>query len=215
MKTVNGVKVYTNLAEVVASEHTALLIIDVQEGDWKNLKGMTKKALAGIERVLEAARTTGVRVIYFRNVQPPDHLTMSPPYLRLLIKGGYRPGKDPIPVLEGSPDTNILSCIAPKSGERVIDKRRGSAFEGTELDVILRSNRIETIVLVGGSTDWCVEATLWAATGRDYYAVVLEDCVRSPRPAGHRAALKQMAVIADVARAADVIAIWNKKKKKL
>ena len=80
---------------------------------------------------------------------------------------------------------------------------------GTDLDVILRSNGILSLVLVGCSTDWCVEATVWDSTGRDYYAVMLQDCVQGPRPDGHEAALKQMAVIADVASSEDVIGIWG------
>ena len=148
-------------------------------------------------------------VLYFRNVLFPRHTNVSPPYLRLLLQGGYKPGEDPIPCFEGGPETDIVDRIKPQSGEKIIDKARASAFAGTNLDMILRSNGIESLALVGGSTDWCVEATVWDATGRDYYTVMLSDCVHGPRPKGHEAALKQMDMIADVAASEEVIMIWR------
>jgi len=209
MERVDGKDILMELAGVVAPKHTALLVIDVQIGDSWDKETKRKNAVEKMLTVLQAARKAGVMVIYSRNVRLPRHCNISGPYLRCLLKGGYQPGRDPISFLKGSPDIEIVSKIAPRQGELVIDKPRGSAFVGTDLDVILRSNGILSLVLVGGSTDWCVEATVWDATGRDYYAVVLEDCVQGPRPDGHGAALKQMAAIADVAKAEDVITIWN------
>ena len=209
MREIDGKEVFTELAEVVATEHTALLVIDVQRSDGWAGSRERKAAVGRMAQVLQAARQAGVLVIYFYNERLPNHANISAPYLRLLLKTGYQPGTDPIVCLEGSPDAEIVPQIAPKESERVIGKPRASAFVGTDLDVILRSNGILSLVLVGGSTDWCVEATAWGATGLDYYAVVLQDCVQGPRPDGHEAALKQMAVIADVAESEDVIGIWG------
>ena len=89
-------------------------------------------------------------------------------------------------------------------------KDRGSALEGTDFQLLLRSLQRETIILVGCSTDWCVEATAWDATNKDYYVVVVEDCVRSPRPDGHRAALQQFRAIGlDVVSSRDLQALWK------
>ncbi len=46
----------------------------------------------------------------------------------------------------------------------------------------------ESVVVVGCSTDWCVEATVWDGNGLDHYLVMVEDCLRSLRPDGRRAA---------------------------
>ena len=211
MRKIDGKIVFTNISEVVSAKHTALLVIDVQ-GNCGEGHGAT---LRRISEVLQVARNTGIMIIYFRNVRLSHYNNISSPYLRLLLKGGHRPGKDPIPLLKDSSETKIVSQIAPKPGEIVIDKPRASAFVGTQLDTILRSNGILSLVLVGCSTDWCVEATVWDATGRDYYAVVLEDCVAGPRWWGHKAALKQFAVIADVIKAKEAVEIWKRQRQRI
>jgi nicotinamidase-related amidase len=207
MKTIGRTKVFTELSEVLDPKHTALLIIDVQ-GNWHKEK-RKYRVVERIAKVLQAARRNRVMVIYSHNVRLFNHSEVSGPVFRLLIKDGYEPGR-PLRNLKGSPKTEIVPEIAPKKGEAVIVKSRSSAFVGTALDMILRSNGVLSLVLVGGATDWCVEATTWDATGRDYYVVVLEDCVTSRRPEGHRSALKQMALIADTAKAEDAIAIWKR-----
>ena len=126
------------------------------------------------------------------------------------IGSGYKPGEDPIPYLAGTEGTEVVSAIAPKTGERVLGKYRANAFKGRELEVLLSPHHIKSIVFTGRATDWCVEATLWEALARVYYTLVLEDCVHSGRKEGHGAALEQMRVISEVAKAQDVIEIWKK-----
>lgn len=56
-----------------------------------------------------------------------------------------------------------------------IIKHRVSAFYGTDLDLILRANSIETLILMGVSTSNAVELTAREAHDRDYHVVILED----------------------------------------
>ena len=50
-------------------------------------------------------------------------------------------------------------------------KHRYGAFESTDLDLVLRSRGIRTVVMTGIATNVCVETTARQAFLRDYYAV--------------------------------------------
>jgi nicotinamidase-related amidase len=61
-----------------------------------------------------------------------------------------------------------------------------SAFAGTDLDMILRANGIETLVLAGIATSGVVLSTLRHAADADYKVVVAEDCCADRDPEVHR-----------------------------
>ncbi|ATL81331.1 isochorismatase hydrolase family protein [Streptomyces malaysiensis subsp. malaysiensis] len=65
--------------------------------------------------------------------------------------------------------------MAPRAEDVVITKRRTSAFAGTELDLVLRAQRIETIALTGVATGAMVAGTLYDALDRDYRVTVVSD----------------------------------------
>ena len=59
----------------------------------------------------------------------------------------------------------------------VIRKRRYSGFFGTDLDLVLRENHIENVVIVGTKTNCCIRATVTDAFYLDYNGIVVSDCV--------------------------------------
>jgi len=101
----------------------------------------------------------------------------------------------------------IEPSIAPKSGEIVVTKRRVSAFSGSDLEVVLRAQRIEHIVLGGIATSGVVLSTVREAADRDYRISVLSDCC------GDRDEEVQQVLINKVfPRQADVLTVdeWKK-----
>ncbi len=60
--------------------------------------------------------------------------------------------------------------------EVVVNKHRLSGFWGTDLDLVLRSNGVKTIVMTGTATSGCVESTTRDGFFNDYYVVTVEDC---------------------------------------
>jgi nicotinamidase-related amidase len=60
---------------------------------------------------------------------------------------------------------------------------------GTELDVVLRSNGMKTVIVTGVTTERCVLATVSGAIAHDYYVVVPRDCVASQKVDMHNAGL--------------------------
>ena len=88
-------------------------------------------------------------------------------------------------------------------------KYRSSAFWGTNLDLLLRSNGIRSLIVTGCTTEGCVESTARDALFNDYYVVVVEDCVASDDPAQHEASLLLMRHRFDIATAEEVLGVWN------
>lgn len=70
----------------------------------------------------------------------------------------------------------IHPAVAPEAEEVVITKTRVSAFHGTDLGVILRSNGIDTLVLFGIATSGVVLSTALEAIDLDYEVCVVRDC---------------------------------------
>ena len=70
----------------------------------------------------------------------------------------------------------IHPAVAPQGDDIVITKHRISAFTGTDLDMILRANEIDTLILMGIATSGVVLATLLDASDADYRVLVVKDC---------------------------------------
>ena len=76
--------------------------------------------------------------------------------------------------------------------EFLIRKRRYSAFFGTELEIVLKAYKAETLLLIGGLTDVCVHYTAVDAHQHDYRFRVVVDCVGGSSQKAHDAALETM-----------------------
>jgi nicotinamidase-related amidase len=70
--------------------------------------------------------------------------------------------------------------VAPCDGEQVVRYHRASAFADTQLEILLRSNCVRTLIVAGSETNMAVESTVREAFDRDYYAIVPDDCVHAP-----------------------------------
>jgi biuret amidohydrolase len=73
--------------------------------------------------------------------------------------------------------TEIVEELAPRDGEPVFDKSRYSSFYGTPLDTWLQHlPHVDTLVMIGVTTGFCVRYTVEDAFSRDYKVIVLADC---------------------------------------
>lgn len=69
----------------------------------------------------------------------------------------------------------IKDLVKPKKNETLIIKHVNSAFIGTDLEEQLRKNRIETVVIVGLTTDHCVSTTARMAGNLGFSTYVVSD----------------------------------------
>jgi nicotinamidase-related amidase len=92
--------------------------------------------------------------------------------------------------LPGSPGLELMPDVYDAGYDLVVTgKKRYDCFAATELDHVLRSRSVDTLLLTGVNTNSCVLATTVAANTRDYVPVVVEDCVDTMDRAAHDAAL--------------------------
>lgn len=94
--------------------------------------------------------------------------------------------------IAGTEGSAIIDALKVKTEDKIIYKRRYSAFFGTDLDLYLREKRIQEIHLVGVNTNICVLYT--AADGRNinYLVTIYKNGVSSFNPDAHEFALKEI-----------------------
>jgi biuret amidohydrolase len=94
--------------------------------------------------------------------------------------------------LQGSLGCEIIPALLDREQDWVVNtKKRYDCFVGTDLDFLLRSHGINTVLITGVNTNSCVLSTATTACSRDYAVFVIEDCVDTmDGPEIHQAALK-------------------------
>ncbi|WP_147916293.1 cysteine hydrolase family protein [Ruania zhangjianzhongii] len=83
----------------------------------------------------------------------------------------------------------VPEILDPDHDIVILHKKRYDSFVATELDHVLRSRGVGTLLLTGVNTNSCVLATTVAANARDYAPIVVSDCVDTMDPALHEPAL--------------------------
>jgi nicotinamidase-related amidase len=112
--------------------------------------------------------------------------------------------------VEGTWGAEFVEGCGPLPGELVVTKHRSSAFTRTNLDLVLRSCGVQTVVLIGEQTPGCVEATYRDAVYHDYYNVLVEDCVAGRDRGLHEASIKIQKARHDVVTAEQAVSIWRR-----
>ena len=112
--------------------------------------------------------------------------------------------------IDGTAGHQFLEGFEPLDGEFVVKKHRSSAFFGTDLDMILRSNQISTLVVTGLTTEGCVESTARDGLFNDYYVVIPEDCVASDDRAQHDASMLLMRNRFDISSLDEISSCWQR-----
>ena len=87
--------------------------------------------------------------------------------------------------IAGTDGCELLPELDQRSSDKIIVKKRYSAFFGTDLEAILQEARPEVLVVAGINTHACVRTTVIDAYQRDYEVVVATDCIASYDEAHH------------------------------
>lgn len=149
---------------------TALLVMDVQGGIVKMLGDEAENYLARTQKIVDVARSNKIPVYFivvrFRSGYP--EVSPSNKSFSKISSDASRKMDD------ASEATSPV--IEPLAGEPVIAKKRVSAFAGSDLEMILRAQKIEHLVLCGIATSGVVLSTLRQAADTDYQLTVLKDC---------------------------------------
>ncbi|MEJ3652959.1 isochorismatase family cysteine hydrolase [Actinomycetes bacterium KLBMP 9759] len=151
-------------------------------------RGVLERAATAIARAREAAVPVVYVVVGF-SAGHPECPTGSPIFETARVERR---------LTLGTWATQVHESIAPREGEPVVAKHRINPFFGTDLDVLLRTQRIETLLLTGVATELVVLSTAAAAADRDYRVEVLEDATATAGKELHDAAVAVMGRFATI-----------------
>jgi nicotinamidase-related amidase len=171
--------------------------MDVQQGVVDRVGG-GGGVLDRLATAIAAAREAGVPVVFVRVAFRPGFPEVGPSNRRF----GAIAKAAGVAFTVDSPATQIHPAVAPRPDEPVVLKKRVSAFTGSDLEVLLRSQRTTRLVLTGIATSGVVLSTLREAADRDYELIVLADACADADPEVHRVLTEKV-----FPRQADVITV--------
>jgi nicotinamidase-related amidase len=128
--------------------HTALLVVDVQNGV---VEGAHERdaVVANVGSLVEKARRERVPVVWVQHSSEQ--------------------------LARGSDDWRIVPELTPGGAEPLVEKNYGDSFEDTTLETVLSSLGVGRLVVVGAQTDACIRSTLHGALVRGYDASLVSD----------------------------------------
>jgi len=182
-------------------ETGALLVIDVQRGFgdpafMSDSVGASDRAEieAAVDRMIELvdhARRTGLKVIWVTG-GAADRL---PPWRSLFwLKGkGDDPEFEGFKITEEGKASGEFYRVKPNPGELHVKKGRYSAFEGSDIEEVLRREGVDWVITSGLTTECCVGSTSWDAVQRGFRVIVAGDAAACQEKSMHDAALRIMA----------------------
>lgn len=137
--------------EVSQQQRTALVIIDMQVGllDGAHQEEQTVDTVASL---LERARAADLVIVHVQH----DHLHYEP-------------------LMPGRPTWEIHPRLAPGEREVVVHKSASDAFYGTDLAAVLEARGVRRLIVTGMQTEFCVDATVRAASSRGFDVTLVAD----------------------------------------
>ena len=145
--------------------------------------GNIQSAIDHTVGLLALARDHAIPVVFTTNVYAADGsedgaFTMKVPGLRSIHPGGH--------------SAQVVDALAPRAGERLIEKRYASGFFSTDLSAWLAHRGVDTAIVTGCTTSGCVRATVVDAVSYGFRPIVPRECVGDRALAPHDASLFDM-----------------------
>ena len=168
------------MALALDRQHTALLIADFYAAFMGTIPhAVDRQVVENTQRLQRTARDAGLFVCYCATVFRPGYVEISErnKTFRERKHSGQPAVADPLQL--------IHPAIQPAAGEVVVGKHRVNALYGTGLDLILRANNIDSLIILGYATSGVVLSTVRYAADSDYRLVVVEDCCADQDPEVH------------------------------
>ncbi|WP_247005851.1 cysteine hydrolase family protein [Halorientalis litorea] len=155
------------------TDSTAVVVVDMQNGfchpDGSLYAPESEAAIDPVVSLVERAHDAGVRVVYTRDVHPPEQFEDAHYYDEFERWGEH--------VTEGSWEAELVADLPVGEDDHVVEKHTYDAFHGTELDGWLSARGIDDLVICGTLANVCVLHTAGSAGLRDYRPVLVEDAI--------------------------------------
>jgi len=142
-----------------------------------------QRVVDNVRRLAEVARSRGVVIIHvwFIVEAGAPGVTLNAPLFEWLVRSKA--------MVRGSWGAAPVSGLEPRPGDFVVEKMRMSAWEGTRLETILKSQKRDVIINTGAWTNMSVEHTARTGADKGYFMIVPEDCCSTMNADWHNASI--------------------------
>jgi len=213
-----GEKLLITLEEVVNPDHTALIVVDVQNdfvygrGELRTPPGTVnprEQILSPLNRFIDRCRTMGVPVIYVYTVHAGD-LDL-PPYKARMVRR-----REPPVCLKGTRGGEFPEKLnQPLPGDPIVIKHGYDAMADHDLNTILQNRGVRSLIFSGIDTAVCVDSTLRDAFHRGYYVVLAKDICGSDNLKRHEMAIGVIGTFYGlVTTTKEITRVWNKLRRR-
>jgi len=171
---------------------TAVIVVDMQnafvsKGGYFDLVGYdlssAQKIIEPCKKIISIARQKGSRIVYLQMGYSRDLSDAGSPDSPNRFKSRGLKMIQQHPELKeklyvyGTWGADIIEELEPQYGDIVVKKQKHDGFIGTNLDIILRTYHIQSLLFIGIATNICVESTLRHAFSLDYFSILVSDAV--------------------------------------
>ena len=154
-------------------DRTAVVVVDMQHGfchpDGSLYAPASEAALEPVGALVGRARDAGARVVFTRDVHPPEQFEDAHYYDEFARWGEH--------VVEGTWDADLHEDLDVRASDHVVVKHTYDAFYRTDLEGYLDSHGVDDLLLCGTLANVCVLHTAGSAGLRDYRPVLVTDAV--------------------------------------
>ena len=173
---------------------TALIVVDLQNGFM--MKGVAHalceeaiEIVPNVNRLAETVRRTGGTVVWIQNAATPE--SMQSWSVRVDMDGSERTAHRFASMAPGTKGHELWAGLDVKPDDLVIQKTRFSAFiqGASNLEAVLRSRGIDTVIITGTVTNICCESTARDAMMRNFKTIMVTDANAAENDALHNASL--------------------------
>jgi ureidoacrylate peracid hydrolase len=196
------------------ADRTALIVVDMQNAFCHPDASFTRMGadmsactamIPACRRLVDAAHGANVPVVFTQAQWREDYADGGVIFNEIM--GGQAQAKA---LVAGTWDAQMVDELTPEPRDHVIVKNRFSSFYGTQMEPLLRSLRVERLVVCGVTTCMCVESTVRDAAQRDYRVAVPRDGVADVVETMHEAALRSMEYgFASIVTLASIEQAWS------
>jgi len=203
----------SGLSDIIPKK-TALIVVDMQKyqvekeyGAYKSLdniipgfleyfvKEVEEKVTPNLRKLIDFCHDAEITVIYtkYSSFMPDgSDFSKSIKFLNNIAK--TRLGEVAFPYIK-HPSSDIIDKLKPEERDFVIQKNTSGTFISTRLDSFLRNMEIETVLVSGVVTNFCVHSTAREASDYGFQVVILDDCCSAWSPDIHQSTLKSFGLI--------------------
>ena len=165
---------------------TAVVVVDMQNGfchpDGALYAPGSEAPIEPITSLLERAKAASARIVFTRDVHPPDQFEGNHYYDEFERWGEH--------VLEGSWEAEIVEELPVERADHVVEKHTYDAFQKTELEGWLEARGIRDLLFCGTLANVCVLHSAGSAGLRDFRPILVEDCIGAIEDDHHEYALE-------------------------